>query len=206
MWKSRPDEKPVSPTNPVSATPALSSPSEPAREVRPPEPPKKNSVDAFRGDVAAHIGKSVLIKGELSGNEDLYLDGEVEGTVDMSEHSLVIGPNARLRAHISAREIVLHGRVEGNVHGSDRVELKKSCVLVGDISTKRIVIEDGAYFKGSIDLQKDQKIEPQKETRPELRKAAMAGAQSTIPSGAANILAGNGETVGTTQTSLLEQK
>jgi len=172
MWKARPDEKPSSSPNPsATGTPASSvvssgTPALPSKESRPPEPAK--ITEPFRSDVAAHIGKSVVIKGELSGNEDLYLDGEVEGTIDMGQHSLIIGPNARIRANISARDLVLHGRVEGNVRGSERVELKKSTVVVGDISTQRIVIEDGAYFKGSIDLQKEHK--------PEQRKAAAAAA------------------------------
>lgn len=192
MWKSRPDEKPVSsstpvtqPTPPSSGMPASS----PIKETRPLELTKTN--DPFRTDVAAHIGKSVLIKGELSGSEDLYLDGEVEGTIELREHSLVVGPNGRLRASISAREVVLHGRVEGNVRGTDRVELKKSCMLVGDITTQRIVIEDGAFFKGAVDLQKESKPEP--------RKSMAAAAASSTHSAPATVAP-----VVTPQTSLLE--
>lgn len=119
----------------------------------------------------AHIGKSVVIKGELSGSEDLYLDGEVEGTIELDKNSLTIGPNGRIRAHIHAREVIVHGKVDGNIMGIDRVELKRSAVLVGDIVTQRVSIEDGAYFKGSIDVQREQKGES---------KAAYAGA---VPSG-----------------------
>ena len=110
--------------------------------------------DNFRADVA-HIGKSVLVKGELSGSEDLYLDGEVEGSIELKDHSLVVGPHGRVRAHINARDITVHGKVDGNVKGTERVELKKSAVLVGDIFTQRIIIEDGAFFKGAIDIQKE---------------------------------------------------
>ena len=108
-----------------------------------------------RSDVA-HIGKSVIIKGELSGSEDLYLDGEVEGSVELSGHNLTVGPNGHVRANINAKEVIVKGKVDGNISGSDRVELRKSAVLVGDISTQRIVIEDGAYFKGGIDIRKEQ--------------------------------------------------
>ena len=108
----------------------------------------------FRSDVA-HIGKSVLVKGELSGSEDLYLDGEVEGSIELRDHSLVVGPHGRVRAHINARDVVVHGKVDGNIKGTERVELKKSAVLVGDIFTQRIIIEDGAFFKGAIDIQKE---------------------------------------------------
>lgn len=116
------------------------------------EIPKAN--DNFRADVA-HIGKSVLVKGELSGSEDLYLDGEVEGSIELRDHSLVVGPHGRVRAHINARDVTVHGKVDGNVKGTERVELKKSAVLVGDIYTQRIIIEDGAFFKGAIDIQKE---------------------------------------------------
>ena len=123
-----------------------------------PRPVAPRPADNFRSEVA-HIGKSVLIKGELSGSEDLYLDGEVEGSVELKHHSLTIGPHGRVRANIHAREVVVHGKVDGNVHGDDKVELKKSAILMGDISTQRIVIEDGAYFKGAIDIHKDGKSE-----------------------------------------------
>ena len=111
--------------------------------------------ESMRNNDVAHIGKSVLIKGELSGSEDLYLDGEVEGSIDLKEHSLIIGPHGRVRANVMARDVVVHGKVDGNVSGTERVELKRSAVLVGDISTQRIVIEDGAFFKGAIDIKKD---------------------------------------------------
>jgi cytoskeletal protein CcmA (bactofilin family) len=107
----------------------------------------------------AHIGKSVVIKGELSGSEDLYLDGEVEGTIELNRHSLSVGPNGRIRAHVNAREVIIHGKVDGNIKAADRVELKRTAVLVGDIQTQRITIEDGAYFKGSIDIQREAKKE-----------------------------------------------
>jgi cytoskeletal protein CcmA (bactofilin family) len=121
----------------------------------------------------AHIGKSVLIKGELSGSEDLYLDGEVEGSVELKQHSLTVGPHGQARANLNAREVIIHGKVDGNVSGEERVELKKSAVVVGDISTQRILIEDGAFFKGSIDIQKEGSARP---------KSLAAGAGSSSSS------------------------
>ncbi len=119
-------------------------------------------MENYRSDVA-HIGKSVVVKGELSGSEDLYLDGEVEGSIELRSHSLTIGPNGRVRANIFAKDVVVHGKIEGNIQGTERVELRKSAVLTGDIATQRIVIEDGAFFKGSIDIQKPEvKAEPAK--------------------------------------------
>ena len=110
--------------------------------------------DNFRAEVA-HIGKSVVVKGELSGSEDLYLDGEVEGNIELHDHALTIGPNGKVKANIHARDVVVHGKVDGNIHGTERVELKKSAILSGDITTQRIIIEDGAFFKGAIDIQKE---------------------------------------------------
>ncbi len=138
--------------------------------------------DAYRADVA-HIGKSVLVKGELSGSEDLYLDGEVEGSIDLKGHNLIIGPNGRVRSNIQAKDVVVHGKVDGNIRGTDRVELKKSSILVGDLYTQRIVIEDGAFFKGAIDLQKEPAKTEMKEPKREsaTATAATAGsAQSTL--------------------------
>ena len=103
----------------------------------------------------AHIGKSVVIKGQLSGSEDLYLDGEVEGTVDLPGNTLTVGPSARIRANISARTVIIQGAVTGNVRASEKVELKNTSVLTGDIATKRIAIDDGAFFKGGVDVQKN---------------------------------------------------
>jgi cytoskeletal protein CcmA (bactofilin family) len=133
-------------------------------------------MDNFRADVA-HIGKSVIIKGELSGSEDLYLDGEVEGNIELRGHSLVIGPNGRIRANVHAKDVVVHGKVDGNLRGTEKVELKKSAVLNGDIFTQRIIIEDGAFFKGAIDIQK-----ASVETKPEVKPVATAAAASpSIP-------------------------
>src|SRR5258708_3824263 len=174
MWKSRPEVKPLSPT-PVQ--PAFT-PSATHSAVAIKESPR--SSDPFRTDVA-HIGKSVLIKGELSGSEDLYLDGEVEGTIKLPEPSRVIGPTGRIRASIAARELVLHGTVEGNVQATERVELKKSSTLMGDVSTQRIVIEDGAFFKGAIDIPKEPKNEVRKATASASAHVSTPAAVSLAP-------------------------
>src|SRR3954470_13386686 len=176
MWKAR-DDKPATPAAAQPATPSMPMNATP-KEVRPMEIPKSN--DNYRADVA-HIGKSVLIKGELSGSEDLYLDGEVEGNIFLKEHSLTVGPNGRVRANIQAKDVVVHGKVDGNVQGTDRVELKRSAVLSGDISTARIVIEDGAFFKGAIDIRKEGKAEPAQ------KAAAAAASYSSSSSGAGSV-------------------
>ncbi|MBV8827870.1 MAG: polymer-forming cytoskeletal protein [Acidobacteriaceae bacterium] len=103
---------------------------------------------------SAALGKNVTVKGQIFAREDLTIDGEVEGTVECQEHRLTIGPNARVQAGLKAREIIIQGSIQGNVDATDKIDIKKEAKLVGDIKTSRIVIEDGAYFKGSIDISK----------------------------------------------------
>ena len=132
----------------------------------------------------AHIGKSVVVRGELSGSEDLFLDGEVEGSIELRDHHLTIGPNGRVRASVNAREVVVHGHLNGNVRGTERVELKKSAALTGDIATQRIVIEDGAFFKGSIDTQREAATaEPKRQTVEAIAASSAAGAFGAQPAG-----------------------
>jgi len=113
---------------------------------RTPEP------DSTRGQ--AIIGKAVKINGEIYSKEDLHVEGEVEGTIELQEHRLTIGSNGKVRSNVKAREIVILGNVQGNVDVSDKLEVRKDATVVGDIKTARIVIEDGAYIKGSIDVVK----------------------------------------------------
>ena len=148
MWKSTRKEDEA--TLPVQSAP---------RPMQTPTPPVARPVDTPRTEAprsvdVATIGKSVIVRGELSGSEDLYVDGEVEGSISLRGQSLTIGPNGRVRANLEARNVIVHGRVDGNVLASERVDLRKSASLTGDISTARVAIEDGAYFKGTIDIQK----------------------------------------------------
>lgn len=178
MWKARPEDNrpalnpstPYQPVQPAVAPTAAASPSPsvnlPARETA------KPAAEA-RGDVG-HIGKSVVLRGELTGNEDLYLDGEVEGIINLRDHKLVIGPNGKIKATITARDVVVHGKVDGNLNASERVELKRCCSLTGDVTTQRIVIEEGAFFKGAIDIKENH----EREVRVEQRKAVASAATS----------------------------
>jgi cytoskeletal protein CcmA (bactofilin family) len=102
----------------------------------------------------AQIGKSVVIKGELSGSEDLYLDGQVEGSIALKGNSLTVGPNGQVRASVDAKGVVVQGKLEGNIQASDRVDLRKSAIVTGDISTQRISIEEGAFLKGKVEIQR----------------------------------------------------
>jgi cytoskeletal protein CcmA (bactofilin family) len=115
-------------------------------------PFKTPEPESTRGQ--ASIGKAVKINGQIYSKEDLYVDGDVEGTIELQEHRLTIGPNGKVHSAVKAREVVILGNVQGNVDASDKLEIRKDARLVGDIKTARIIIEDGAYFKGSIDIVK----------------------------------------------------
>src|ERR1700732_927001 len=102
----------------------------------------------------ARLGASLHIKGEISGNEDLHIDGSVEGLVQLEDRKLTVGASAKLTADVVAREVVVYGSVKGNLRARDRIEIKKDGSGGGDLTTARISIEDGAYFKGSIEIDK----------------------------------------------------
>ena len=102
----------------------------------------------------AQIGKSLKLKGEITGNEDLYIDGEVEGTVELKGNSLTVGPNGNVHADVSARSITILGRLQGNVKARERTEIRKTGSFGGELLTAQIVIEEGSVFRGSIDIVK----------------------------------------------------
>jgi cytoskeletal protein CcmA (bactofilin family) len=100
----------------------------------------------------ARIGKSVVIRGEVKGSEDLFVDGRIEGTISLSESRLTIGPNAVLAADLTARDVLVQGQVQGNIIASGRVELRAGCAVTGDVRALRLAIEDNAVFRGKVDL------------------------------------------------------
>jgi cytoskeletal protein CcmA (bactofilin family) len=100
----------------------------------------------------ARIGKTVVIRGEVKGSEDLIVDGRVEGTISLSESRLTIGPNANVAADLSAKDILVLGRIQGNLVASGRVELRAGCQVEGDIRALRLAVEDNAAFQGKVDL------------------------------------------------------
>ena len=134
-----------------------------------------------RGGTAT-VGKSVKIIGQIFTKEDLYVDGDVEGTIESLENKVTVGPNGRVQAGIKAREVIILGQVQGNVETSDKVDLRKDAKLVGDITTARISIEDGAIFKGSIDIRKP---EPKPAAAPAslLRHRRTGGLLASAPPG-----------------------
>jgi cytoskeletal protein CcmA (bactofilin family) len=158
MWKARPEEKPVAakPSAPPLQTTLGAPTPNPVKESRLMEPPR---VELFATEITARIGKLVSIKGEVSGTEDIYVDGEV----------------------IRAREAVLHGRVDGNINVSERVELKSTCTLAGDINANRIVIEEGAVLKGSVDMGRDGKADKAESARPSVAAAHVEALSQAEP-------------------------
>jgi cytoskeletal protein CcmA (bactofilin family) len=150
MWKptnqpttpGRPGE-PERPAAPAPATPSAAS--EPTPAARP--------VATTTADQAT-IGKSLVIKGEVTGSESLYIDGRVEGSINLSGNRVTVGRNGVVSANINAREIVVLGKVRGNLTASDRVDIRSDGSLTGDVVAARISIEDGAFFKGGIDIRK----------------------------------------------------
>ena len=133
---------------------------------------------------SATIGKAVKINGQIYSREDLYVDGDVEGTIELMDHKLTVGPNGKVHAGVKAREVVALGVIQGNVEASERIEIRKDAKLVGDIKTARIVIEDGAYFKGSIDIVKTEpKVAP---SQPRPQPAAPASAPVVAAASAAD--------------------
>ena len=118
----------------------------------------------------AHIGRSVRIKGELSGSEDIYIDGHVEGSIQLNGNSLTIGPNGSVRANVAARNVVVGGSLDGNIQAGERTEFRKTAVVNGDVQTQRIAIEEGAFFKGKLEIQK---------AEPKLASAAASAASAT---------------------------
>jgi len=109
---------------------------------------------ASGGGSSALLGSSLHVKGEITGSEDLLLEGTVEGLVQLDERKLTVGASAKVTADIIAREVVVYGTVKGNLRAKDRIEIKKDGSVNGDLTTARIMIEDGAYFKGSIEIDK----------------------------------------------------
>jgi cytoskeletal protein CcmA (bactofilin family) len=118
--------------------------------------------EATADRATARLGPSLHVKGEISGNEDLYVDGTVEGVVHLDERKLTVGATAALTADVIAGEVIVYGSVKGNVHGKGKIEIKKDGSVNGDLTTAQIIIEDGAYFKGSIEIEKSAEKEGDK--------------------------------------------
>jgi len=143
------------------------------------------STDAVRPVAAApagstaRLGASLHIKGEISGNEDLQVDGTVEGLIQLDDRKLTVGASAKVTADLVAREVVVYGSVKGNLRARDRIEIKKDGSVIGDLTTARIMIEDGAYFKGAIEIDRKGEAASTSHEKPAFVKAATATVQAS---------------------------
>jgi len=146
MWKR--DES-VKPATPPAQTPAAA-PSAPAAAAPAASEPRTQQI----GRDNVNIGKSVIIKGELSGSEDLTIEGHVEGRIDLKDNVLTIGPNGKIKAEVFAKAVVVLGEVTGNVTASEKVDIRDNGSVDGDIASPRVAIAEGAHFRGAVDMQR----------------------------------------------------
>lgn len=146
MWKRDESVKPATPPAPAPAAPA-------APAVSVPAPTSERRTQTMQGE-HVNIGKSVVIKGELSGSEDLTIEGNVEGRIELKENILTIGPNGKIRAEVFAKSVIVLGEVTGNVTASEKVDIRDNGSVDGDITSPRVAIAEGAHFRGSVDMQR----------------------------------------------------
>ena len=139
---------------PASSAPGTSPLKESKIPGAPANAPAMNRPTAPVARTLACLGSTIVIKGDIAGDEDLQIDGKVDGPISLRGHRLTVGRSAQLNSEIEAREVIIYGNASGNVRATDRVEIKKDGQLIGDIATARISIEDGAYFKGRIEIER----------------------------------------------------
>ncbi len=133
------------------------------------------SLTPTSASATARLGAGSHVKGDISGNEDLYVDGTIEGSIQLKDRKLTIGTNAKLTADVVAGEVIVYGSIKGNLRARDRIEIKKDGSVVGDLITARIMIEDGASFKGSIEIER----KPESESGLDQPAQARAAAQKS---------------------------
>ena len=167
MWKRDEAPKPVQQPASPPATATVTTPPAAAPRVEATRPSERDNVN---------IGKSVIIKGDLSGSEDLTIEGQVEGKIELRQNILTIGPNGRIKAAVFAKAVIVQGEVQGDITATERVDIRDAGSVDGDLSAPRIAIADGAHFRGSIDMQKagvkPGESKPAVATAPEIKPAA----------------------------------
>ena len=184
MWKRDEAVRPASGQQPAQVPAAPTAP--PVTTTARPEAEVRNQI----GRDAVNIGKSVVIKGELNGSEDLTIEGHVEGKIELRDHILTIGPNGRIKAAVFAKSVVVLGEVTGNVTASEKVDIRDNGSVDGDIVAPRVAIAEGAHFRGSVDMQKTttKTVQPQAPAGQAQPKAAQQPQQAQPgqqPTGAA---------------------
>jgi cytoskeletal protein CcmA (bactofilin family) len=153
MWKR---DEAVKPTAPEGSGPAPAQPGKAplAAEAAPTRPATAGDLQRGQEKTAVNIGKSVVIKGELNGSEDLTIEGQVEGKIELRQNVLTIGANGRIKAQVFAKAVIILGEVTGNVTATEKVDIRDNGSVDGDIAAPRVAIAEGAHFRGSIDMQK----------------------------------------------------
>jgi len=171
MWKRDEAVKP----SPQPATPAPVAQVQPVSAALPAQPDPRRMEKGM-----VNIGKSVVIKGELNGSEDLTVEGYVEGRIELKDHVLTIGPNGKIKAQVVAKSVIILGEVNGNITASEKVEIREGGSVDGDLIAPRVAIAEGAHFRGSVDMQRKgaQAGQPQKVTASPLVETTLAQPQA----------------------------
>jgi cytoskeletal protein CcmA (bactofilin family) len=168
MWKRDEAPKPSAPAAPAPAA------HQPVSTASVPQPESRR----IERDVV-NIGKSVVIKGELNGSEDLTIEGHVEGKIELKDHVLTIGPNGRIKAQVLAKSVIVLGEVNGNVTATEKVDIRDGGSVDGDIISPRVAIAEGAHFRGTVDMQR--KTAAGQQAQPTVKPAAAAAATASQP-------------------------
>jgi cytoskeletal protein CcmA (bactofilin family) len=171
MWKR--DEA----VRPANGQPAAPQPPTPVTAGAP-SPRLEASHTIMERDIV-NIGKSVVIKGELNGSEDLTIEGHVEGTIQLRDHVLTIGPNGKIKAQVFAKSVIVLGEVTGNVTASEKVDIRDNGSVDGDIISPRVAIAEGAHFRGSVDMQRKAGQQPQQAGKPAIQQTTTASVPPT---------------------------
>jgi cytoskeletal protein CcmA (bactofilin family) len=179
MWKRDEAVKPTGPAAPAAPV----APAQHQAQANAPAQPETRRQQMMERDVV-NIGKSVVIKGELNGSEDLTVEGHVEGKIELRDHVLTIGPNGKIKAQVFAKAVIVLGEVNGNVTATEKVDIRDGGSVDGDIVSPRVAIAEGAHFRGSVDMQR--KGQPQaQQQRPQQSQQQQPQAQPAAPQPAA---------------------
>jgi cytoskeletal protein CcmA (bactofilin family) len=179
MWKRDEAVKPTGSAGPGSA-PATPTSAPPAAEPTRPQPNASHDHRLERSTV--NIGKSVVIKGELNGSEDLTIEGQVEGKIELRQNVLTIGPNGKIKAQLFAKSVIILGEVIGNVTATEKVDIRDNGSVDGDIASPRVAIAEGAHFRGSIDMQRSGGSKAS-ESRSEQKSSTPSQSTQTVQAG-----------------------
>ena len=180
MWKRDEAVKPTGPATPAAPV----APAQHQAQTSAPAQPETRRQQMMERDVV-NIGKSVVIKGELNGSEDLTVEGHVEGKIELRDHVLTIGPNGKIKAQVFAKAVIVLGEVNGNVTATEKVDIRDGGSVDGDIVSPRVAIAEGAHFRGSVDMQRKGGAQPQAQQQRPQQAQQQPQAQPNAPQAAA---------------------